>query len=73
MATCHSAALDVLGPQKKAAITYSMPTPEDSPIGGADAAEVALNRRVRITVRSGGPVWTVGSTIFEMWLTGPPG
>ena len=39
----------------KAAIVYSIPTPEDSPIGGADAAEIALNGRVRRTVRHGGP------------------
>ena len=39
----------------KAAIVYSIPTPADSPIGGADAAEVALNGGVRSTVRSGGP------------------
>ena len=41
----------------KAVIVYAMPTPEDSPIGGADAAEVALNGRVRSTVRDGGPPW----------------
>ena len=40
----------------KAAIVYSIPTPEDSPIGGANAAEVALNGGVRSTVRHGGPV-----------------
>ena len=39
----------------KAAIVYSIPTPEDSPIGGADAAEIALNGRVRSSVRHGGP------------------
>ena len=39
----------------KAAIVYSLPTPDDSPIGGADAAEVALNGRVRSTVRHGTP------------------
>ena len=35
----------------KAAILYAIPTPEDSPIEGADAA---LNGRVMSTVRSGG-------------------
>ena len=39
----------------KAAIVYSIPTPEDSPIGGADAAEIALNGRVMNSVRHGGP------------------
>ena len=42
----------------RAAIVYSIPTPENSPIGGADAAEVALNGRVRSTVRHGGPTRT---------------
>ena len=38
----------------KAVIVYAMPTPDDSLIGGADAAEVALSGRVRSTVRDGG-------------------
>ena len=42
----------------KAAIVYSIPTPQDSPIGGANAVEVALNGGVRSTVRHGGPAWT---------------
>ena len=46
----------------KAAIVYSLPTPNDSPMGGADAAEVALNGRVRSTVRHGTPDLTVGRT-----------
>ena len=52
----------------KAAIVYSIPTPQDSPIGGANAVEVALNGGVRSTVRHGGPECTVGGTVFEMWL-----
>ena len=52
----------------RAAIVYTIPTPEDSPIGGADAAEVALNGRVMSTGHVGGPKLTVGRTIFEMWL-----
>ncbi len=39
----------------KAAIVYSIPTPDDSPIGGADAAEIALNGRVMNSVLPGGP------------------
>ena len=39
----------------RAAIVYSIPTPEDSPIGGADAAEIALNGGVMNSVRHGGP------------------
>ena len=42
----------------RAAIVYSLPTPEDSPIGGANFAEVALNGGVRKSVRHGGPAWT---------------
>ena len=38
----------------RATILYSMPTPEDSPIGGADTAEIALDGRFRNTVRRGG-------------------
>ncbi len=42
----------------KGSIIYHIPTPEDSPIGGADAAEVTLNAGVMNTVHSGGPGWT---------------
>ena len=42
----------------RAAIVYSIPTPDDSPIGGADAAEIALNGRVMNSVRHGGPART---------------
>ena len=64
----HSFVKEIEVKPGKAAIVYSIPTPEDSPIGGADAAEVALTGRVRSTVQSGGPTWTVDRTIFEMWL-----
>ena len=37
-----------------ATIIYSIPTPEDSPIGGTDAAEIALNGGVRSIGYSGG-------------------
>ena len=37
----------------RATIHYTIPTPEDSPIGEADAAEVALNGGVMSTVQSG--------------------
>ncbi len=39
----------------KAAIVFFIPTLQDSPIGGANAVEVALNGGVRSTVRHGGP------------------
>ncbi len=38
-----------------ATIIYTIPTPEDSPIGGADAAEIALNGGVRSIGYGGGP------------------
>ena len=50
----------------RAAIVYSIPTPDDSPIGGADAAEIALNGGVMNSVRHGGPCGTVLQT-FE-WV-----
>ena len=52
----------------RAAIVYSIPTPDDSPAGGADAVEIALNGRVMNSVRHGGSKCTVGGTVFEMWL-----
>ena len=50
----HSFVKEIEVKPGKAAIVYSIPTPEDSPIGGADAAEVALTGRVRSSVRHGG-------------------
>ena len=38
----------------KATIIYTIPMPKDSPIGGTDAAEIALNGGVMNTVHSGG-------------------
>ena len=52
----------------KATVYYTLPTPPDSPIGGGDAAEVALHGPVRSSVHVGGPKGMVGGTIFEMWL-----
>ena len=54
----HSFVKEIEVKPGKAAIVYSIPTPDDSPIGGADAAEVALTGRVRSTVQSGGPTCT---------------
>ena len=42
-----------------ATIIYTIPTPEDSPIGGADAAEIALNGGVRSIGYGGGPKCTI--------------
>ncbi len=50
----HSFVKEVVVKPGRAAIVYSIPTPEDSPIGGADAAEIALNGEVRKSVRYGG-------------------
>ena len=46
---------EVLVRPGKATILYTIPMPKDSPIGGADAAEFALNGGVMNTVHSGGP------------------
>ena len=59
---------EVLVQPGRAAVIYSLPMPEDSPIGEADTAELALNGRVIASGRSGGPDLTTGRTIFEMWL-----
>ena len=50
----HSFVKEIEVKPGRASIVYTIPTPEDSPIGGADAAEVALNGRVRNSVTSGG-------------------
>ena len=65
----HSFVKEVEVKPGKAAIVYSIPTPEDSPIGGADAAEVALNGRVRSTVQSGGPDLTKSRTEADSEVT----
>ena len=54
----HSFVKEVQIKPGKAAIIYSMPTPEDSPLGGADTAEIALNGGVRKSVRHGGEAGT---------------
>ena len=51
----HSFVKEVQVKPGRAAIIYSIPTPDDSPIGGADAAEIALNGRVMNSVLPGGP------------------
>ena len=42
----------------KATIHYSILTPEDSPIGGGDSAEVIMNGGVMSMGHVGGPTWT---------------
>ena len=58
----HSFVKEVQVKPGRAAIIYSMPTPDDSPIGGADAAEIALNGRVMNSVLHGGPDLTKSRT-----------
>ena len=45
-----------------AVVRYTIPMPEDSPIGGRDLEEVALDAPVLSTVKSGGPDWTKSRT-----------
>ena len=54
-AFAHSFVKEVEVKPGMAAIVYSMLTPEDSPIGGGDVAEVVLNGSVRSSVRYGEP------------------
>ena len=42
----------------RAVIRYTIPMPEDSPIGRSDKAEVGFDGSVRKSVRVGGPSWT---------------
>ena len=49
---------EVLVKPGRAAVIYSLPMPDDSPIGEADTAELALGGRVIASGRSGGPGWT---------------
>ena len=65
----HSFVKEIEVKPGKAAIVYSIPTPDDSPIGGADAAEVALTGRVRSTVQSGGPGLTKSRTEADSDVT----
>ena len=62
---------EVLVKPGRAAVIYSLPMPDDSPIGEADTAELALGERVIASGRSGGPILTIGRTVFEMWLGSP--
>ena len=59
----HSFVKEVEVKPGKAAIVYSIPTPDDSPMGGADAAEIALNGRVMNSVQSGGRSATYRSSL----------
>ena len=54
----------------KAVIRYTIPMPQDSPISGRDAQEIALGAPVLSSVTHGGPILTIGRTVFDMWLGG---
>ena len=51
----HSFVKEIEVKPGRASIIYSLLTPEDSPIGGGDVAEVVLNGGVRSSVRYGEP------------------
>ena len=54
----------------RATIHYTIPTPEDSPIGGGDADELVLDGGIVMsTVQNGGPYWTKSRTEADSWLT----
>ena len=52
-----------------ALVRYTIPMPQDSPIGGMDAEEVALHAPVLSTVKSGGPDWTKSRTEADSRFT----
>ncbi len=58
----------------KATIRYTIPTPEDSPIGGGDIDEVTLGEGVVMSsAHYGGPDWTKSRTGADSWLIPPLG
>ena len=52
-----------------ALVRYTIPMPQDSPIGGMDAEEVALHAPVLSTVKSGGLDWTKSRTEADSVVT----
>ncbi len=50
----------------RAVISYTIPMPEDSPIGRKEAAEVALAEGVRNSVHDGGRYWTRTSDLCRV-------
>ena len=65
----HSFVKEIQIKPGRAAIVYSIPTPEDSPLGGANSAEIALNGGVRKSVRHGGPDLTKSRTEADSLVT----
>ena len=52
-----------------AVVRYTIPMPDDSPIPGRDAEEMALNGSVLSTVKFGGPDWTKSRTEADSEVT----
>ena len=52
-----------------AVVRYSIPMPDDSPIPGKDAEELALHSPVLSTVKYGGPDWTKSRTEADSVVT----
>ena len=52
-----------------ALVRYTIPMPEDSPIGEKDTEEMALHSPVLSTVKSGGPDWTKSRTEADSDVT----
>ncbi len=69
----HSLVKEIQVKPGNATIVYSIPTPEDSPMGGASVAEVALKDGVRKSVRHGGPRVTNGFSFRWHSVFGGPG
>ena len=64
----HSFVKEIEVRPSSASIVYSLPTPEDSSMGGANAAEIALNGAVMNSVCHDGLEWTLDGAVFEIWL-----
>ncbi len=47
---------------------HGTPSPDGSGQGPYYTASLNLKVKVLDFVKSGGPEWTVGGTVFEMWL-----
>ena len=52
-----------------ALVRYTIPMPDDSPIPGRNAEEMALNDSVLSTVKNGGPDWTKSRTEADSEVT----
>ena len=52
-----------------ALLRYTIPMPQDGPVGGRNAEEMALNGSVLSTVKNGGPDWTKSRTEADSRLT----